>query len=128
MATKQEDGDVADSLPCVFDNGSDLSKIGFGGQDEPSSIFDTIVGRFRRMPIMIGPLAMNLPPYYVGTHAKQKRGILVMKYPVERGIITNWDDMVSLFYYSYGIAYPPSIPQTLNRRIYGIIPFTKNSK
>lgn len=47
MATEQEDDDVADSLPCVLDNGSDLSTIEFGEKHEPSSVFDTIVGRFQ---------------------------------------------------------------------------------
>ena len=30
---------------------------------------------------------------YVGDQAQKLRGVLSLRYPVERGIITNWDDM-----------------------------------
>ena len=38
---------------------------------------------------------------YVGDEAEAKRGILQLKYPIEHGIVTNWDDMNQIWHHTF---------------------------
>jgi len=38
---------------------------------------------------------------FIGDEAQCKRGILTLKYPIEHGIVTNWDDMEKILHHTF---------------------------
>ena len=37
-------------------------------------------------------IGMDTKDTYIGDDAQGRRGVLTLKYPIEHGIVTNWDD------------------------------------
>eukprot|EP01013_Petalomonas_cantuscygni_P007295 TRINITY_DN1901_c0_g2_i1.p1 TRINITY_DN1901_c0_g2~~TRINITY_DN1901_c0_g2_i1.p1 ORF type:complete len:377 (-),score=114.47 TRINITY_DN1901_c0_g2_i1:260-1390(-) len=82
----------------VVDNGSGMCKAGFAGDDAPRCVFPSIVGRPKTETAMMGTARKDA---FIGDDAQQKRGILRIRYPIEHGIVTNWDDMEKIWHHTF---------------------------
>eukprot|EP01061_Rhynchopus_euleeides_P004451 TRINITY_DN13708_c1_g1_i1.p1 TRINITY_DN13708_c1_g1~~TRINITY_DN13708_c1_g1_i1.p1 ORF type:complete len:418 (+),score=161.71 TRINITY_DN13708_c1_g1_i1:102-1256(+) len=81
--------DWEDNPAVVLDNGTGMMKAGFAGQEEPGAVFPAAVSRKRGVETAL-----------VGDDAVGKAGYRI-KYPVEHGIVNNWDDMALVWRKAY---------------------------
>eukprot|EP00758_Cryptobia_borreli_P007901 Tbor_TRINITY_DN5337_c4_g2::TRINITY_DN5337_c4_g2_i1::g.4239::m.4239/K05692/ACTB_G1; actin beta/gamma 1 len=82
----------------VCDNGSGMVKAGFSGQDAPRCVFPSIVGRPKTEQAMMGGAKKD---HFIGDDAQARRGVLTIRYPIEHGVVTNWDDMEKIWHHTF---------------------------
>ncbi|KAM6217810.1 actin-related protein T2 [Rhynchocyon petersi] len=85
------------ALDCpavIIDNGSGLCKAGLSGEIGPRHIISSTVGHPKLKMPSTGPNQKNC---FVGEEALYKYDNLDLHYPIERGLVTNWDDMEQLW-------------------------------
>ena len=99
----------------VIDNGSDTIKAGFGGDDEPRAVFPCIVGHMRYNQRVAGNVGNGQTGTYIGDEAVAKHDKLTLKYPIERGSVTNWADMEKIWHHTFYnvLRVPPEENQVL---------------
>ncbi|PNJ47904.1 ACTRT2 isoform 1 [Pongo abelii] len=83
-----------DSPAVIFDNGSGLCKAGLSGEFGPRHIVSSIVGYLKFQAPSAGA---NQKKYFVGEEALYKQEALQLHSPIERGLITGWDDVERLW-------------------------------
>lgn len=78
----------------VFDNGSGLCKVGLSGEIGPRQVINSVVGHPK---FNIPSARANRKKYFVGEEAQYRYDALYLHYPIERGLVTRWDDMEKLW-------------------------------
>jgi len=85
----------------VCDNGTGFVKVGYAGSNFPEHIFPSLVGRpIIRAANKIGDIEVK--DLMVGDDASKLRSMLEVNYPMENGIVRNWDDMCHIWDYTFG--------------------------
>ncbi|KAK9989862.1 hypothetical protein SO802_030101 [Lithocarpus litseifolius] len=90
--------DFDENRPIVCDNGTGSVKAGFAGDDAPCVLFPSIIGRPRNSHAMIG---IGQKAIYFGDEAQARRGILSLSYPIEHGIVRDWEAMERLWEHTF---------------------------
>jgi centractin len=90
--------DTLHNAPIVLDNGSGTIRAGFAGEDLPKCYFPSFVGRPKHLRVLAGALEGDL---FIGQRAQELRGLLKIRYPLEHGIVTDWDDMERIWQWVY---------------------------
>ncbi|BFZ12477.1 hypothetical protein BsWGS_15516 [Bradybaena similaris] len=90
----------------VCDNGTGFVKCGYAGSNFPAFIFPSLVGRpMIRSTTKVGDI--EIKDLMVGEEASELRSMLEVNYPMENGIVRNWEDMTHLYDHTFG-------PQKMN--------------
>ena len=96
-----------EETPVVIDNGSHMSKAGFAGQEGPMFELHSTTGSHRYFE--------GFKESYVGDGAYKRKSMLTLKHPIERGVITSWDDMEKVGRVRYNIIIISMLYCTLGR-------------
>jgi centractin len=90
--------DVITNQPVVIDNGSGMIKAGFAGDPSPKCKFYNYSGRPKHTRCMAGALEGDV---FIGPRCSEMRGLMSLKYPMEHGIVTDWNEMERIWSYIY---------------------------
>ncbi|KAE8352721.1 actin family [Aspergillus coremiiformis] len=87
-------------MPIVLDGGTGFLKVGYAAQNFPEHQFPSIVGRpILRTEEQAGDIVVK--DIMCGDEAAAARSMLQISYPMENGIVKNWDDMQHLWNYTF---------------------------
>ncbi|MFW9939496.1 MAG: actin, cytoplasmic 2 [Candidatus Thorarchaeota archaeon] len=84
----------------VLDNGTGISKNGFGGEDQPRSVFPTVIGKPKYGNIMPDVKDYSRE-WYIGEEAMELKGIMNLQFPIEHGVVEDWPAMERIWHYTF---------------------------
>ena len=90
----------------VVDHGTGLIKAGFSGEDLPRTIIPTVVGtnHIQLDPSLMGPPGSEVQQkieYAFGNHAFVSRPTHELHFPIQRGVIEDFDHMENMWEYIF---------------------------
>ena len=85
-------------VPVIVDNGSYMCKAGLAGDDGPKSVFPSVVGKSRSNTSVVDSRIIDR---YVGKKAQDKRGVLSLSYPIQNGVINDWETMEVIWHHAF---------------------------
>ena len=91
MSNEEDREEKIEESAVVIDNGSNAMKAGFATDNSPRAVFPTIRGISRHV----------IPLLYVGDEAIKKSAILRLIYPIQQGIIENWNEMEAVWKHTF---------------------------
>jgi actin-related protein 2 len=89
-----------DNKIVICDNGTGFVKCGFAGAQFPTSVFPSMVGR----PVLRSEekvLGLDIKDIMVGDEASVARSMLKITYPLENGIVQDWNDIDHIWNYTF---------------------------
>lgn len=81
-----------ESPPIVIDNGTKSCKIGYSGEDNPRTILPSAVGVSKQA---------QTSGERVGEEPLKRRDLFEVKFPIQRGIIKDWENMEKIWHYAF---------------------------
>lgn len=77
-----------DDAAIVVDLGSGTLRAGFAGDEKPTASFANMVGYPKYDEVIVG---VDNKDHYVGDEADAMRGVLKLEYPIQKGIVENYE-------------------------------------
>ena len=83
-----ENNDNESETPhVIIDNGSSYMRCGLNGEEGPR--------------VVIRSFKSDDRAFYIGENTKSREGLLNFNYPINHGIIENWDEMEKIWSYLF---------------------------
>ena len=82
-----------ETTPIVIDNGTKCCKAGFSGDDNPRAILPSAVGVPRQ--------SRGAGGERVGDEPLKRRDLFDVKFPIQRGIIQDWENMEKIWHFAF---------------------------